>query len=266
MKSPASSGGALSGQFRAFHAELVAFTRALTPESEPEQVRTQLCALIQGLAQDLDGRRAQDNGYEARYLMAAFADEVLIATPWAHRERWIDFLLEERLFGTRDAGDTVVARIDELLLARDPDRIPLARPYLYALALGFRGRFGGSEEDLRELGRRRTALFKLANSRDPDPAFGSQADPLEHGLGARLMSSPYEHTIASAAPVMLPNPSRWRIIFCCAVGALLLTALAIWMVQTRELRAHFKQTGKSAFATPFVQAPAPASATTGGAP
>lgn len=265
MKNAASAGGALIAQFMAFHAELVAFMRTLDAQAEPEQVRTQLCALIQGLAQDLDGRRAQDNGHEARYLMAALADEVLIATPWAHRERWIDFLLEEQLFGTRDAGDTVFARIDELLLARDPDRIPLARPYLYALALGFRGRFSGTEEDLRELGRRRTALFKLANSRDPDPAFGNRADPLEHGLGARLMSSPYEHTIASAAPVMLPNPNRWRLIFCCAVGALLLASLAIWVVQTSELRAHFKQTGKGTSATPFVQA-APAGATAGGAP
>lgn len=266
MNNPAPAGSALIDQFTAFHAALADFTRTLGAQSAPAEVRDQLASMIDGLAQDLDGRRAHDNGNEARYLMAAFADEVLIATEWEHQQAWIGFLLEEKLFGSRNAGDRVFARIGDLLQARDPDRAELALPYLYALALGFRGRFGHGEKDNAELGRMRASLFKLANGRDPDPLFGGALDSSEQALARRLMPRAYRNMVLDAAPVMLPNPNRWLGIFGCAVAFMLLAAFLVWEGQTRALRMHFRETAPRDAHSVATQPAPPATSAHGAAP
>ncbi|MES2322275.1 MAG: DotU family type IV/VI secretion system protein [Pseudomonadota bacterium] len=263
---PAPAGSALIDQFTAFHAALAEFTRTLGAQTPPNEVRDQLAAKIDGLAQDLDGRRAFDNGCEARYLMAAFADEMLIAAEWEHQQAWIGFLLEEKLFGSRNAGDRVFTRIGDLLQARDPDRAELALPYLYALALGFRGRFGHSDKDNAELGRMRCALFKLANGRDPDTLFGGAVDSSEHDLARRLMPRAYRSMVLDAAPVMLPNPNRWLGIFGCAFALMLLASFLVWEGQTRALRMHFRETAPRDGQAVAREVPPPAAPAQGGAP
>ncbi len=265
MSNPAPAGSALIDQFTAFHAALADYTRTLGAQSVPAEVRDQLAAIIDGLGQDLVGRRAHDNGNEARYLMAAFADEVLIASEWEQRQAWIGFLLEEKLFGSRNAGDRVFARIGDLLQARDPDRAELALPYLYALALGFRGRFGRGDREDAELARMRAALFKLANGRDPDPLFGG-VDAGEHDLARRLMPRGYRNMVLDAAPVMLPNPNRWLGIFGCAVVLMLVAAFTVWELQTRDLRRHFKETAPQEGHPVATQAAPPSASAQGAAP
>lgn len=244
------SGDALADQFRTFHAELVAYLGKLAEAPEPpEQVGAHLRGLIDAKARQLEGPRARDNGSEVRYLMAAFADEMLITRGWAHQEVWIDHLLEAQLFGTRNAGDRVFARIAGLRARAD--RAELAEPYLYALALGFRGRFGGAEENLGSLDQMRTELFKLARERAPDPVFraqgaGNKELAIDDKLGARLMERAYRHTVGHGDPVMLPNPYRWRGYFFLAFGILLLLAFWIWNARTSDLRKMLHQSPKAA--------------------
>jgi type VI secretion system protein ImpK len=264
-------GDELARQFRAFHAELLACVRRLAESPEPpEQVRAYLAGLIDAKAQRLDGPHARDNGSEVRYLMAAFADEMLITRPWAHQDVWIDHLLEAKLFGTRNAGDRIFSRI--AALREDTGRAALAEPYLYALALGFRGRHGGDEANLRELARMRSDLFKLARERSPDAAFSGEADASEDMAGVRLMERAYRNTVGHGVPVMLPNPYRWRGYFFLAFGTLLLIAFWIWHARTSELRkvlhhATQAQNQTQAAGKVTMQAPpAPPSGGGGGAP
>ncbi|MES2317747.1 MAG: DotU family type IV/VI secretion system protein [Pseudomonadota bacterium] len=262
----APAGSALIDQFTAFHAALAEFTGSLGEQTVALEVRDQLAAMIDGLAQGLDGRRAYDNGCEARYLMAAFADEVLIASEWEHQQAWIGYLLEEKLFGSRNAGDRVFSRIGDLLQARDPDRAELALPYMYALALGFRGRFGNSEKEVAELKRMRAALFKLANGRDPDRLFDGAIDASEQELARRLMPRAYRNMVLDATPVMLPNPNRWLGIFGCAVALMLVLAFFVWEGQTRALRQHFRQTAAPQVVQPMALEAPSATQAQGAAP
>lgn len=260
---PSPGQGWLIDQFTAFHARLLGLRRGLVSspataqgaakELTPEQVREALYDELQMLGQQargLGGRFSQENQAEARYLMAAIADEMLIAMDWPHRDTWIGYLLEERLCGTRCAGDRVFDLIDALLLAREPDRREMAMLYLFALALGFRGRYRDSAADQRHLLQLRASLFRLAHGREPDAAFSDTADMALMESGRRLMPQPYLHTVADALPVLLPNPRRWVGIFWVAAASLLLAAYVIWTMQTAGLRAHFDATDNPVPAAP----------------
>ena len=241
--------GVLIHQFKAFQAWLDGYMRTLAaagahddaaPVPEPEAVRNELALSIDGFALDGTGRRAVENGRDLRYLMAACADERLIASGWAHQKRWVDYLVEDQLAGTRNAGDQVLDRIETLLRADDPERRELALPYLFALALGFRGRARANAEGEQLLASLRKRLFQMARNRDPDPGFGSAPDALDHNLARRVMHRPYTSVVSDAEPVLLPDPRRWIAWFLVAFGLMLLAAWLVWSLRTAELRAHFE--------------------------
>src|SRR5207237_848441 len=64
-------------------------------------------------------------------------------------------LRDANLFRASQAGDKVFQDIERILSAREPAQRNLARLYLYALALGFQGRYhgGGSLDHVLELRR-----------------------------------------------------------------------------------------------------------------
>ncbi|MFL6656528.1 MAG: DotU family type IV/VI secretion system protein [Massilia sp.] len=238
--------GAPIDQFKAFHAWLDRYARALAlPPAEgastpdPEAVRTELCTTIGSLTRGAGGRGGDENLLATRYLMAAYADELLIATTWEHQARWIDFLVEEKLFGTRHAGDKVLDRIDELLRNADPERREMALPYMFALALGFRGRAQDDTHGVQLLAGLRSDLFQLARARDPDPAFGEKADPLDGNQARRVLYRAYQY-VATTRPVLLPNPRLWVAWFAGTAGLLLLASYLVWTIRTQDLREHFE--------------------------
>lgn len=84
---------------------------------------------------------------EARYIMVVLADEIFLHSEWEGRFAWNFNLIEEKLFQTRIAGDLFFQHVDALFELRDPTRVELAKIYLMALALGFQGRYRGSNPD-----------------------------------------------------------------------------------------------------------------------
>ena len=71
--------------------------------------------------------------------MAALADEIFLYLDWPGREAWRANLLEFKLFQSYRAGEEIFRRIEALLRTRDPADSELAKIYLMAIALGFRG-------------------------------------------------------------------------------------------------------------------------------
>jgi type VI secretion system protein ImpK len=242
-------------QFSVFHTWLDQFVRALcsapegdTPARSPDAVRAEIVGRIDALVSESRVGNAADKAREIRYLMAAFADEILIASRWPHRGQWIDWLVEEKMFGSRHAGDRVFERIDALLRSGEVQRRDMALPYLFALALGFRGCASGADGD-QVLARTRRALFELAREREPDPAFGPAPDALDTNVARRVMFRPYETIASAGVPVLLPSPYRWRGRFVLAFVLLLAAGSAIWFVQTDELRQHLQDDGNAAGGT-----------------
>ncbi|QNK68948.1 DotU family type IV/VI secretion system protein [Variovorax sp. PAMC26660] len=224
----------ITKQFRAFYDEIVkARDRTVeSRETDPDMVAQALARHLENLLelQSLESRRDStrfelENVADARYLKAALADEILLQTPWVGRERWTAHLLESSLFRTNIAGDLVFSRIEELLSAREPSKRDIARLYLFALALGFQGKYRGSGETARLLGYREE-LFQFVYQR---PADFSGRD--------RVVSErAYASTLSHIAPRKLPTLSRWTVLFLLGVASLLAVSELLWLWQSWPVR------------------------------
>jgi type VI secretion system protein ImpK len=247
--SPVTGEGFLAAQFLAFHAELVAVKRALCAQPDdtvqrlPAAVAHGLCGFLEtqdGHAEGWGGRFAYQNTQEARYLKAALADEALIGLhAWEHSAAWTGELLELRLFGSRCAGDRVFDAIHALLRERHPARRELGMLYLYALAMGFEGRYRGAPDSARIVAALREELYAYATGDSVERLQLSGARGGERELARHLLPQSYQFT-ASGNASCLPDPRRW--IWFCAAACVILFGCAgmIWQVRTSELAGHFR--------------------------
>ncbi len=75
---------------------------------------------------------------EALFAVVAWADEVLLATPWAGTGEWARHLLQRRYFNVSNAGDAFFKRLEAL----GEQQTQVSEVYFYCLSLGFAGRYG----------------------------------------------------------------------------------------------------------------------------
>lgn len=221
-------------QFRAFLDELVNAQVRLsesadaTPEAVAQGMSRHLLNLLE--LQTLQSRRdstrfEMEDVADARYLKAVLADEILLNTEWAGQAQWHAHLLESTLFRTNIAGDEVFRRIEQLLLDREPSRRKLARLYLFALALGFQGRFRGADADAR-LRSLREELYEFVYQRRPDIS----------GRDRVVSEAAYAHTLSHIAPRKLPTMTRWTVVFALGLVTLLALSEVLWLWQSWPLR------------------------------
>lgn len=168
-----------------------------------------------------------DNVADARYLKAALADEILLTVPWAGRAFWTRHLLESAIFQTHVAGEAVFERIDRLLADRDPSRRPLARLYLFALAMGFEGRYRGNA-DVGKLEAYRQDLFYFVYQRRPDLGAHAHARVLDY--------APYKQTLSHLTPRTGATVGRWWVLVALAAVGLLVISEVLWLSTTWSMR------------------------------
>ena len=256
-----SGGGSyLVDQFRAFYAELMAVKkRVASPRSSlasgenaspdsavlpmAQSVSRQLLGILelQSIeAQRAGGSHSFDINREAQYVMAALADEAMLRIEWPGRDVWTSCLIESALFQTRVAGDLFFDRLDDLLRTRDPARLELTLIYLFALALGFEGRYRGTDCAAR-MQNYRAALFRLR--------FGRDADPTSPAL--QVAPQAYAFTVGDAVPQQMPHIGRAvTVLILVMIGMLGLSQL-LWEWKAGPLSQALQVTGT---ASPLVQA------------
>ncbi len=161
----------------------------------------------------------------AQYVMAALADEVFLQLDWPGRDAWQANLLESRLFGTHRAGEEVFLRLDALLQSRDPIYTDLAKVYLFALGLGFQGRYRDTAGGAARLEEYRRQLFDSIANREPRLQGG--AEP--------LFAQAYASTLADAEEVRLPYLRRWVVAASAVAGVWLVAQWRLWVELTEDL-------------------------------
>jgi type VI secretion system protein ImpK len=224
----------VTGPFRAFLDELVKTQKRFSeaPDADPELAAQGLSRHLLNLLeiQTLQSRRdstrfEMENVADARYLKAVLADEILLNTPWTGRERWTAYLLESTLFRTNVAGDLVFRKIEQLLSDREPSRRGIARLYLFALAMGFQGKFRDTDAAA-QLRSYREELYEFVYQRRAD-------------LGGRdrvVADAAYASTLSHIAPRKLPTVSRWTVMFVLAFVSMLAISELLWLWQSWPVR------------------------------
>ncbi|MCB1037238.1 MAG: DotU family type IV/VI secretion system protein [Acidobacteria bacterium] len=195
--------------------------RHLEERPAPSAVWQSLLTLLerQALAARLSGGDFAAEIYrQAQFVMAALGDEIFIHTAWPGKEAWKERLLEAELFGTHRAGERIFEQIDELLVRRDPIYLDLAQLYLYALALGFEGRYRDQEGGKYSLASYRRRLFNFISGRDPE--LDSKPE--------KLFPQTYAHTLDQAVMKRLPYLRPWLYGFAAMLLLWILIAHPVW--------------------------------------
>lgn len=142
---------------------------------------------------------------EARYAMAALADETVAGLALAPRLRPAD-----------QASEAVFEGLERVLHDEVPDRLELAKIYLLTLGIGFRGRYRGPEEDP-HLEALRRHLLELIRREEP-----ASVPDLE-----RIVPAAYHRWQRSEPPGRLPDLRRWTAAV--AIAALVLAGVSYWL-------------------------------------
>tara|TARA_R110002110_G_scaffold175266_4_gene378748 strand:+ start:3115 stop:3900 length:786 start_codon:yes stop_codon:yes gene_type:complete len=161
---------------------------------------------------------------EAQFVMAALADEVFLTMDWDGRESWQSNLVETRLFGTHAAGQVFFDKLERLLDSRDPAHSEVGVLYLLALALGFRGKYRGQEDD-GAIDRYKRKLFTFVARREPDLYRSAR----------RLFPLTYAHTLDQGKNRLLPSAMKWWLLAGGILLALLVLQHFIWTGMTGDL-------------------------------
>jgi type VI secretion system protein ImpK len=171
----------------------------------------------------------------AQYVMAALADEIFLYLDWPGREAWRTNLLEFKLFQTYRAGEEVFHRIEALLRTRDPADAELAKIYLMALALGFRGALRGPEAQAR-IDWYRRELYTFLTHRDP----GTPREPRS------LFPEAYQGTVeSSGAGRRLSAARRWLLAGLLLALLWIIAAHRVWLGVLEDLEPLVDQINQS---------------------
>ena len=138
----------------------------------------------------------------SQFVMVALADEVFLELDWQGQEVWQSRLLETRFFKTNSAGEVFFKKLDVLLRHKNPINLELAKVYLMALALGFKGRYRGEASGAIELAHYREQVFSFV-SRESSVFEDEESD--------YFCPHAYSHSLEEGLGLKLAYPNRWFI-------------------------------------------------------
>jgi type VI secretion system protein ImpK len=162
---------------------------------------------------------------DVQYMMCALADDLFLhEVEWRGRPAWSANVLEQRIFGTRVAGERVFSRAAEIVARRDHAEGDTAVVTIATIGLGFMGRYRGAAgaEQLQALVR---SLFELVAGRTADPVLGTAS--LVPGAIANVVSADrrlHYWRFATGTRVLLA-----------VLAGFLLASTVLWFAMTNDL-------------------------------
>lgn len=161
---------------------------------------------------------------EAQYIMVALADEVFLDLEWIGKEEWKDHLLEASLFKTQVAGEKFFSNLDEFLAVRDPANSDIGVLYIFALGLGFKGKYKGIDD-----------RGELKEYREQLQARVMHGSPYAMEEFTTIFPEAYKSTIDSREGAKVPTARRWAMILGYVILAYLVLAWIIWATSIGEI-------------------------------
>jgi type VI secretion system protein ImpK len=106
----------------------------------PDILQRRVVGLFDTMMQNgREARIPEQDMMDAKFALAAFADEVIFHSTWPGKTQWLQNPLQLQYFQTNNAGDGFFAKLDELYGQRQ--RAHVAQIFFLCLALGFQGKY-----------------------------------------------------------------------------------------------------------------------------
>lgn len=106
----------------------------------PDILQRRVLGLFETMMQNgREARIPEQDMTDAKFALAAFADEVIYHSTWPGKTQWLSNPLQLQFFNLNTAGDTFFNNLDNLHGQRG--RTHVAQIYFLCLALGFQGRY-----------------------------------------------------------------------------------------------------------------------------
>jgi type VI secretion system protein ImpK len=106
----------------------------------PEVLQRRVLGLFETMMQNGREARIPDQDMiDAKFALAAFADEVIFHSTWPGKNQWLNNPLQFQFFQLNTAGDGFFTNLDNLYGQRQ--RVHVAQIYFLCLALGFQGKY-----------------------------------------------------------------------------------------------------------------------------
>ena len=198
------------------------------------QVRDRVCRILE-LKQieflKIASPSEKESYEEVRYIYVALADEIFLSEPWSGQQEFINYLIEEKVFLTSEAGEKIFDRIDKVLRSKPEQMIELAELYLQILIIGFEGQYRGrdSENKIEEYIR---SLYVYINRKEP--GLGNKKS--EVNGEQKIDSVHYERILSNLKPVKFFRINRPVFVSLVAIVLLLIVSQIIYVVMTKPLR------------------------------
>jgi len=178
---------------------------------DPATLRGQLVTELDALAKHPAATALEPMELEdARFALAAWADELLARSAWPSAAVWASDLLQTRLFRTNRGGDEFYERLARLR----PDQNAARQIYFLCLCFGFEGQLIGQEPERRALMQQNYDMLRAAG-KARDLVTAGQLSPEAYQLEVHLEAP----TSGSLVRIL----SRWGLL---AAGVL----FALWAV------------------------------------
>lgn len=163
---------------------------------------------------------------EGLYIMAALADETFLTLDWVGQGFWDMYLIEQKIFKTQISGDKFFTNLDAYLLNRDPLTIDLGSLYYFTLALGFRGKYRGINDN----GAIKNYMHQLF-------VFVTRQEPSFEKKNYVLFPEAYGYMQYQGELLTLSNPRAWYAAFAALVFGMGILGSGLWYFQTSQLNA-----------------------------
>ena len=106
----------------------------------PDILQRRVLGLFETMMQNgREARIPEQDMIDAKFALAAFADEVIYNSSWPGKTQWLSNPLQLQFFQINTAGDTFFNNLDNLHGQRG--RAHVAQIYFLCLALGFQGKY-----------------------------------------------------------------------------------------------------------------------------
>ncbi len=139
-------------------------------------VEMQSAPLLEHVARELDtfennaleAGQPPEDVQDAKYALAATADDIVQNLPGADRGMWLEYSMGARFFGERNAGVGFFQRMDKAMKAPG-QKFHLLDLMLTCLSLGFEGQYRAMANGPNELARIRKAIYETLRKVVPRP-------------------------------------------------------------------------------------------------